>query len=55
MTNAPPGQVQTSVWCAARTGCSYKDVQKDWVMIIILLLGFFKGTCAYNVFSLFWL
>ena len=58
MTNAPLGwsfvQVQASVWCA-RTVCSYKNVQKDRVIIIILSLAFFKGTCAYNVFSLFWL
>ena len=47
MTNAPLGwrfvQVQASVWCA-RTGCSYKNVQKDSVIINILLLAFFRGT-----------
>ena len=56
MTNAPLGwrfvQVQARVWYAC-TVCSYKNVQKDRVIIIIFLLAFFRGTWAWFAWFIF--
>ena len=45
-------QVQARVWYAC-TVCSYKNVQKDRVIIIIFLLAFFRGTWAWFAWFIF--